>query len=448
MVKTINLFNTEIFVFILVVIIFIVFFIAYNLIKPEQTIPYNFQPYPNFSPKDIPDINVGSDSCFNKLTKCDVNGDCSSCGDSFDCVDSSTDGQYFMNGISVPQGKYCLPKNNNQNACNIHTGRWTWSDDPEYCNIVAGSNQCWKCLCLYPDIYSGESGGCNTIVACKNTNTTLDQSSSKLLSTPEALADLGIPLNTQWDPTSKDDNVLKALEHSPYSSNAQGKPYFKCSSNLLATYPNDPYKLHLDGCNSSNSYATNDKIGVLVKVNDDGTMTCECVDSGLELVKNENSPFFNTCASPQNPCASGINQVECGSNYANPLDNKKPTKCFDPENAFGFECEDKCPGCNKQNTNNPDIPCIQTYVGGDIYKCDCKDGWRGATCNEKCFAKGAIIGQGIEKTIIVGGGCAGGGCTPERDVTIWVHAPDEISPLKCCSNNSSMSDNNGIVTCS
>jgi len=445
MVKTINLFNTDFFVFILVVIIFIAFFIAYNLIKPEQTIPYNFQPYPNFSPKDIPDINVGSDSCFNKLTKCDVNGDCSSCGDSFDCVDSSTDGQYFMNGISVPQGKYCLPKNNNQNACNIHTGRWTWSDDPEYCNIVAGSNQCWKCLCLYPGIYSEEKGGCNTLIACKNTNTVLDQSSSKLVSTPEAVTDLGIPLNTPWDPLSKDDNVLKALQYSPYSSNAQGKPYFKCSCGLLANYPNDPYKCHLDGCNSANDYGTNDKIGVLVKVNDNGTMTCDCVDSGLELVKNENSPFFNTCASPQNPCGSGINQVECGSDYANPLDNKKPTQCFNPKNPFGLECEDKCPGCNKQNTNIPDNPCVQVYPGNDnIRKCDCKDGWRGATCNEKCATTNTVIDQGIW-SIHYDGECIDNVCPHHYG---WTHKESEISPTVCCSNNSTLNTTDGNVRCS
>ena len=447
MVKTINLFNTEIFVFILVIIIFILFFIAYNLIKPEQTIPYNFQPYPNFSPKDIPDINVGSDSCFNKLTKCDVNGDCSSCGDSFECRESSVDGQYVMNGITVPQGKYCLPKNNNKNACNIHTGRWTWSDDPEYCNIVAGSNQCWKCLCLYPGIYSDEKGGCNTLVACKNRNTTLDQSSSKLVSTPEALADLAIPLNTPWDPLSKDENVLKALQYSPYSSNAQGKPYFKCKCGSLANYPNDPYKCHLDGCNSADNYAINDKIGVLVKVNDNGTMTCECADSGLELITNENSGFFNTCGPPQNPCPSGINKVQCGSMYANPLDNKKPTKCHDPENPYGLECEEKCPGCKKENTNNPDNPCVQVYPGvNDIRKCDCKDGWRGATCNEKCFPKDTIIGQGILVQKVYPGSCGidGTSCSYYYE---WEHSPSEPLPTVCCSNNSIFSNSDGSVKC-
>jgi hypothetical protein len=188
---------------------------------------------------------------------------------------------------------------------------------------------------------------------------------------------------------------------------------------------------------------------VLVKVNENGTMTCECGDSGLELVKNENSGFFNTCASPQNPCDSGINQVECGSNYANPLDNKKPTQCHDPENPFGLECEDKCPGCNKQNTNNPGNPCVQVYPGNDnIRKCDCKDGFRGATCNEKCYPLGAIIGQGIQETIQTGGGCVMGGCTPIIYSTIWKHAEDELSPSVCCSNNSTMSNINGVVTCS
>ena len=99
--KTINIFNTEIVIFIIIIIISILFLSFYNIIKPENTLAYNFTPYAQFSPKDLPDNNLNTEtkSCFTTLTACDGDNQCPSCeSDEFTCTNVDTDGQYtFQN---------------------------------------------------------------------------------------------------------------------------------------------------------------------------------------------------------------------------------------------------------------------------------------------------------------------------------------------------------------
>ena len=62
----INLFSTELVIFILFVLFTIIGFSLFNIIKPtDQTQKYNFAPYPQFSPKDIPDNKLGA--CYGTL---------------------------------------------------------------------------------------------------------------------------------------------------------------------------------------------------------------------------------------------------------------------------------------------------------------------------------------------------------------------------------------------
>ena len=208
---SISLLNTHVFVFISVIIITVIIISIYNMIAPESSMPFNFDPFPKQTPSRLPDPSHQTDTCWDRLTPCDSSGECSSCSESeYKCV-SVSKGEadrkfYHFNGINVPTGKWCLPKDNNPNPiCNSYTGRWIWSFDPAYCaSIGAKGQQCWKCECLYPSLFSGADGGCNTSTACQNDSimnksAVSKQPDNKLIGTSIAKSSLQ---GCTWDPTN------------------------------------------------------------------------------------------------------------------------------------------------------------------------------------------------------------------------------------------------------
>jgi len=150
MAKTFNLLNGHSFVFIATVIVSLLLIIAYMVIAPEPNMPYNFNPFPATAPVDLPDPSRHTDTCWDKLTPCDAEGMCSSCSlDEYKCqtvTKSQADKKHFhFNGINVPEGKWCVPKDDNPNpVCNEHTGRWTCLFVKEYCSLINNG----KCLVL------------------------------------------------------------------------------------------------------------------------------------------------------------------------------------------------------------------------------------------------------------------------------------------------------------
>jgi hypothetical protein len=402
-----KLLNTEVYVFIIVVLISIVIFTLYRLVRPELDLPYNFTPFPNVSPKDLPDAQTSGGSCSRKLTPCDELGKCSTCGEQdYECVNVTDPNRFVINNINVPVGNWCLPKQNPTQSCNEYTGRWTWVTDPDYCPAVNdGKNQCWKCLCLYPDLFDGTETGCTTQKACKNTSAILsrlsnqDQSKNVLVGVKGSIYE-----NQVWDPTGADTKVLLA---NPYSVDDTGKPMFecKCGGNddvSFAKLPNDPYSCHLDACFKNTSYNHSGAVC------DDDNCTCTCGVSGTFIVpKSIGGDFSGTCvfetdvcgttgtwdpSTSKCNCPTGIPE-DCTSDH---VPGSTGPQCPTPTNPVGKTCVDPCSAQPCQNKGTCTIPVGGVCPGGSVgcssspnACCMCAiDGdyqYNGDCCEDKCI---------------------------------------------------------------
>jgi hypothetical protein len=351
-----SLFNNYFNVFLIIMVVVILFLIFYNIIKPDKKSPsyFNFQPYPNISPKDIPDNIIGNttDSCYNKLTKCNLNDpvnlQCNSCSGDFTCTPVSKSNNFNanlkINGQDVPDTKdgegWCIPTLPETFKCNSFTGKWVWSND-ENCKNDHASSQCWSCECKYPDLFNGQD--CSTQIACKaildNANVSreqiIGQDGNLLVSTqynPEG-ANIIFNPNKASDKMTPDE-IKVLMEQSPYDSNSDNKPYFRCacgnysctkaqdcidagmtvgyscniqqgqktgtcsptSSNYSTTYmnlENDPYMCHINPCGKINNFSTSNSIPVKGECSNDPTKSC---DSSNGCGENAYCNFYCDCS--------------------------------------------------------------------------------------------------------------------------------------------------------
>ena len=433
----VNLLNSHVYVFILSVLLGIVIISVYSIFKPEETVPYNFDPYPNVAPTDLPDPNRPTDTCWNKLTPCDNFGNCSACSnDEYKCTEVSqeqADNKYYtFNGINVPKGNWCLPADKNPDPqCNLYTGRWIWSYDPAYCNsITPGSTQCWKCECLYPSLFNGP--GCNTQIGCQNTSlrsNSLSQPNNKLFSNNSFFKE-----GCAWDPSgSPSGNCEGVFNYTPYDKDKDGNPWFVCDCADVSTgqyfnrLPGDPHSCHLNPCSSSMGSTLSSDINI---TND--SVSCEC--ESTNLAKAPLGDYKNTCVLIENSCYnggwdSGAQKCTCGSgpywerSCKNTLfninnDTDLPD-CEMPSNMLGSECVNLC---ERQQCNNGSdcISCgpgSSTGIGLCLFDsewnvlkdpdqvhaiCDCSStqppsgttyigGFFGPTCSNQCLKDGTKI---------------------------------------------------------
>ena len=66
-----NLFDSDIFVGVIVVILTIIFLFFYTIIKPSNKLSSVFTPYPKFAPKEVPDQpSTGSGVGTSKIISC------------------------------------------------------------------------------------------------------------------------------------------------------------------------------------------------------------------------------------------------------------------------------------------------------------------------------------------------------------------------------------------
>jgi hypothetical protein len=372
----ISLFSKNVFVFIAVVIISAVVVSIYMSIKPEKTTPFNFAPFPKIAPTALPDPDRLTDNCFTKLTPCDENGECSACSlDNYECKTVTKEQAkaklYHINGMNVPEGKWCLPKDHNPRPCNSFTGRYLWVDDPAYCNSVTpGRSQCWKCECLYPSLFGDPTTGCTTKLACQNDSVfsnSVEQPENGLVGTNCAGA---IARNKTWDPTKEQKEAGPLYQYTPYDQDKGGKPWFACKCNqqvngqFFAQLPGDPYNCHLEPCYKSLGYKAS---GLQ---NCDGTRLCQKRDScscscdSPNVAVSPSGKFANTCVLISQSCSSYgydkmIKKCVCPSptwerTCRNPntgvnMDNEELPICKQPENALGSECVDPCEGATCQH---------------------------------------------------------------------------------------------------
>lgn len=389
----INLFNNHVFVFIAVLIITLLLVCFYNVILPEESVPFNFNPFPKQTPSKLPDPMRNTDSCWNKLTPCSSANDCSACSlGEYHCVavtkEQAKNNYYHYNGINVPEGSWCLPKDNNPNpVCNMTTGRWVWSFDPAYCaSIGSNSSQCWKCECLYPTLFSGAEEGCTTNTTCQNDSLmvkSLKQPGNKLVANSNAKASLQ---GCVWDPTTKtpDEKCQGLYDYTPYDKDKSGNPWFSCScqdnssSQYFTTLPGDPQTCHLEPCYK---YLGNTQKGF--SCSNDG-QSCSCNCNNTNFAKSPGGKFAGTCVLIAGACGhygwdADRGECACGNGPAWPRKCKSPTtgvnmeqkelpECSLPENALGSECYNPCEA-RKCNHNAPCISCGVDSVKGGVEEC-------------------------------------------------------------------------------
>lgn len=387
-----SLLNRNTFIFILVMIFTALVLSIYLMLVPEQTMPFNFMPFPKEAPTALPDPAHHTDKCWDTLTPCDSFGNCSACSSGeYSCVavDDENAGLYHFNGISVPAGKWCLPADNNpQPICNPKTGRWVWTFDEEYCNSVgAGKSQCWKCECMYPSLYADSKGGCNKKVGCINTNIMAGgidgQSGNKLVATacaPDSIS----KANCIWDPSDPSTGTgacEEVYDFTPYDKDASGNPWFACSCAAIGpngqnftSLPNDPHTCHLDACMKYIGYKGAGMSAGCGKVCKQGD-NCYCECDQTNMAKAHDGDYAGTCVLIGNSCGSfgydGTTQAclcgegpywerKCRSpNTGTNMDKPNLPLCQNPSNALGSECYNPC----EEKTCDNGAPCISCGPG-------------------------------------------------------------------------------------
>lgn len=374
-----SIFNTHTFVFVAVCFLTICIVCFYLSVKPEDKMPFYFQPFPSLSPSMLPDPHRNIDTCATKLTSCnnDYNGQCSACTtgntqvSDFQCVTVSADEAsrkyYHFNGINVPEGKWCLPKAKdedklNRMTCNSVTGRWIWTYDPEYCSKVSSSTQqCWKCMCVYPELFSGEESGCNINVACKNTSINATALPSEQNQNYLRGTSTGPFSECIYDPTNPTELTGKCqgmYRYTPYDKDENGNPLFECHCGStekdlqkFKRLPNDPYTCHLSPCLKYKNYQ-----GDALYCNDN-TDNCSCTcDTNMAI--SPSGKYKDTCVMINQSCGNGYGfrdgkctcngeggywERQCRSPVTGVnMDKPNLPVCQKPQNALGSECFNPC----------------------------------------------------------------------------------------------------------
>jgi hypothetical protein len=382
--------------FVAAVVVFVVTLMAYDLVYVEKATTrsnLNLQAFPRAQAKDLPDANVSLSKCVDELQTCAVDDDCLSCNDTgtFKCTSVERDGQYEINGIKVPKGSYCLPKTQSAPQCNRYTGKWVWttsSDCPPDENGVF-SSQCWKCMCLYPDLFYDEKD-CSTQIACVNT-------SDKTFQSPEDQrkrnrlkgAPYGKYAGRYWDPSAISSIDDPVLNENPYATDDKGRPLFYCECDArndrnqkeFTLLPNDPYSCHVDLCYNlgqrlTNTYmcknAANQPCNPYETPQD---CTCSCTCS----LNTSATRADGTCQVVAGLCDPGsvnntytgcnctyFQPIQCKSKQANTTRTDLPN-CKDQNNPWGQECKDPCAG-NPCGSNGQ---CSRNETAANKYQCSC-----------------------------------------------------------------------------
>lgn len=377
------------------VFVFLVAFVFYDMIFVEKDTAQqkNLQAFPKIQPKDLPDAAISLSKCVSDLQQCAMDDDCLACDESgkFKCTTVDQEGRYEINGIKVPKGKYCLPRTDAAPECNRYTGKWVWStasDCPPDANGVF-SSQCWKCVCLYPDLFYDQTD-CSTQIACVNT-------SDKTFQSPEDQRKrnrlIGAPYaeyaGRYWDPNAVDSIGDPVLMENPYATDSKGRPKFYCECDArnarnqkeFIRLPNDPYTCHVDMCYNlgqrlSQTYACKNSKNQPCdpyETPQDCTCDCNCI------LNNSTTRPDGTCQVTAGMCFPGsVNNTytgcncgvyvttECRSKQKNQTNLSLP-ECKDENNPFGQECTNPC-GSKPCGTNGT---CVfnRTMPGG--YECYC-----------------------------------------------------------------------------
>ena len=184
--------------------------------------------------------------------------------------------------LALPGGMYCLPTTR---GCDPRYGTATWT-----------SNEGWKCVCKYPNVFGGDM--CNELVACRNNEVSKWAKDKQLLLQNMPGAD-GSKVGDPWTLDSKiDPNKCVDASNNQVARDSTGKcptgaePAVACQCDGIqdgtrATYrnvANDPLSCELDPCFASvNGGRTADDASLLPTIPYQPPTTCACSGAGSRV---------------------------------------------------------------------------------------------------------------------------------------------------------------------
>ena len=390
-----NLNTGHFFVGVTVFIVTLLSVIFFIIVRPSYTSQrYNFSPFPTVEPKDIPNVNISAiTTCTKELKKCEPGkGDCDLCGDGFECTQVDNE-EVVVNGLKVPPGTWCLPGGKDDLGCGTYTGRAVWSDRQDGTTV----KQKWSCVCLYPSLFGGND--CMTQLACKDNNSTIDQTANILQS-----AD-----GTTWDPSNPNFNPGNTT---PYDMDENGNPKYTCTCGAKGSdsnpdtdgvtfvrMPNDPYRCHLEPCTVKHN----------TQMWNSDNYTCDCKTGGVNVGAYVHSNVTGQCLNQTdfNGCSWNYDKNECSCPGSGPITLVPETCKSDTMTRSSYTSSTPCPlnpgGSFCDNPCSPNgIPyCknggICTLVDNKA-SCRCVDSntthFSGDQCEKSCFKNGTLVTSG------------------------------------------------------
>lgn len=366
--------SKHVFVYITVFILALIGFIFFALIKTDYNKPvYNFSPFPTVQPPNVPAPTTSTDMpCKTSILKCSTDLDCTAqCGQGYECTPVGEDETVMVNGTRVKPGFWCLPSGKSDVGCGTYTSRAIWSD--------FDGEQKWKCVCLYPDLFGGDT--CMEQLACRDgtgeqtNNVLVDKSGNK------------------WDPN---DESFVPNGKTPYDTNSDGSPMYTCQCNQnkgqdgqvkYTKLPGDPYRCHLDPCTSNHMFSGWNE----------NKSSCDCPSISKGMYAHSN--VTGQCLDTSNVCTwnDNQNQCQCSGDSTVPLncnskymqrDGSYPA-CTDENNPGGSYCGSPC-----QNFCENGGKCS---IVGQKPTCDCTGiisdttQYSGDRCQNTCLKDGTII---------------------------------------------------------
>ena len=265
-------------VFILLLLLSIVLFIIYLLIKPDKSKQINVLPFPSsgpFVPMDSSKCGRDVINCTANTSACVQDGGCDSAN--YACTPVRTDQEVWYLGTKLEAGQlYCLPKQNINvyNTCGTYTGKALWSQTAQGDGSVAGA---WICECKYPSLFNGYE--CQTPVACSRDNGT-----HGILTKTDGSG-------TTWNPISPSKLNAIAEKDNPLDWSADGtKPLYQCDCSVGDTTgsymeTDDPYRCHSNIC-----YGGISATQISSMANFD-PITDQCVCDNVSMVKSNVTGF-------------------------------------------------------------------------------------------------------------------------------------------------------------
>lgn len=260
-------------VFLIILVISILFFCTWTLIKPgvPDTKLQAVVPYPTDHPLIPPDNTI----CGTSIVNCTQNNDCSKCTElsgvnNYICTPIKKDQQVYYEGSPLKSGQsYCLPRvaNNTIQGCGTYTGKVVYTSGEE--------GEGWQCQCLYPSIFNDFSSDptietCTTQQVCKYTDKA-ENIQHTLLSNQSF--PINGKTNLNWDPSNFPSELVGTT---PYDLDSKGNAVFTCSqppigNDIYNVYPGDPFNLHRDNCWAGDATAPQG-VGIF----DTNSMQCVC----------------------------------------------------------------------------------------------------------------------------------------------------------------------------